>query len=393
MKTQKKKIGIVIHRYGPADEITGGAEYLTREIAEHLKDNVEIEIITTCAKDYLTWKNEYSPGEETINGVKVRRFKVDFERNLELFLEIEEQLKNDRSNIELAITWEKNQGPYSSQLFEYLKENHTAYDRLIFITYLYATTVFGINIAPEKSILIPTAHDEPPIYYRIFRQVFIKPYTIAFLAPEERDLVHRIFSNRHIRHSLIGAGVEINQKLDYKKVVKKFNLKRPYIVFAGRICNEKGCGELFEYFHEYKKKYKSDLELALMGNALIDIPKDKSIKYLGFVSEEEKFNVMSGSLALINNSPFESLSLIILESFLCKRPVLANAKSLVMKGHCERSGGGYAFDGQNEFFRYLQKLETNQSLSNIMGENGYRYVKRNYSWDVMKGRFLALIKG
>jgi hypothetical protein len=47
------KVALVVQRYGP--EVHGGAETLARRMAELLAEHVELEVLTTCAIDYLTW--------------------------------------------------------------------------------------------------------------------------------------------------------------------------------------------------------------------------------------------------------------------------------------------------------------------------------------------------
>jgi hypothetical protein len=68
------KLAVVVQRYGA--DINGGAELHARYIAEHLARHAEVEVLTTCARDYITWKNELAAGEERVNGVRVRRFPV-----------------------------------------------------------------------------------------------------------------------------------------------------------------------------------------------------------------------------------------------------------------------------------------------------------------------------
>ncbi len=57
------KLAVVVQRYGA--DISGGAELHARYIAERLARHADVEVLTTCARDYVTWKNELPPGEET----------------------------------------------------------------------------------------------------------------------------------------------------------------------------------------------------------------------------------------------------------------------------------------------------------------------------------------
>ena len=385
----KKKILFVVQRYGL--EVNGGAELHCRQLAERLKDEYDVSVLTTCAIDYVTWKNEYKEGIEHINGVKVIRKKVDFERNQKKFNKISAKLNNEKDNINLGIEWQEAQGPHSAELIKYLEDHKDDYDVIIFLTYLYYTTYFGLKVAPEKSILIPTAHDEPPIYYSIFNETFNLPKAILYSTTTERDFVNKRFKNDYIESDIVGLGVDINENAQDIDLEKTFGIKDDYVVYVGRIDESKGCKEMFEYFLEYKKTYNSNLKLVLAGKSAMEIPGNKDIVTLGFVSEDEKVNLIKKSKLLILPSKFESLSLSTLEAMYLKVPVLLNGKCEVLKQHAILSNGGLYYENKWEFIETLDYLIRNSKIAERMGDNGRRYVDENYKWDiVMKKLYKAI---
>ena len=377
----KKKILFVVQRYGL--EVNGGAELHCRQLAERLKDEYDVSVLTTCAIDYVTWKNEYKEGIEHINGVKVIRKKVDFERNQKKFNKISAKLNNEKDNINLGIEWQEAQGPHSSELIKYLEDHKDDYDVIIFLTYLYYTTYFGLKVAPEKSILIPTAHDEPPIYYSIFNETFNLPKAILYSTTTERDFVNKRFKNDYIESDIVGLGVDINENAQDIDLEKTFDIKDDYVVYIGRIDESKGCKEMFEYFLEYKKIYNSNLKLVLAGKSAMEIPRNKDIVTLGFVSEDEKVNLIRKSKLLILPSKFESLSLSTLEAMYLKVPVLLNGKCEVLKQHAILSNGGLYYENKWEFIETLDYLIRNSKIAERMGENGRKYVDVNYKWNII----------
>ena len=386
----KKKILFVVQRYGL--EVNGGAELHCRQLAERLKDEYDVSVLTTCAIDYVTWKNEYKEGIEHINGVKVIRKKVDFERNQKKFNKISAKLNNEKDNINLGIEWQEAQGPHSAELIKYLEDHKDDYDVIIFLTYLYYTTYFGLKVAPEKSILIPTAHDEPPIYYSIFNETFNLPKAILYSTTTERDFVNKRFKNDYIESDIVGLGVDINENAQDIDLEKTFGIKEDYVVYVGRIDESKGCKEMFEYFLEYKKTYNSNLKLVLAGKSAMEIPKNKDIVALGFVSEEEKVNLIKKCKLLILPSQYESLSLSTLEAMYCSKPVLLNGKCAVLKDHAILSNGGLYYENKWEFVEALNYIIDSSKISKKMKENGRRYVYENYRWNVVMKKLIRSIE-
>ena len=170
-KLKEKKIAFVSPRYGL--EVNGGAELYCRQLAEKLVDIFEVEVITTCAIDYISWKDEYKEGEEELNGVTVRRFKVDLPRNIKEFDKFTPIVLEKGHTIDDEIKWMNLQGPTSSKLVQFISDNKDSYCAVIFIPYLYYTTFFGVQAVQDKCILIPAAHDEPFIKLEIFKNYLI----------------------------------------------------------------------------------------------------------------------------------------------------------------------------------------------------------------------------
>lgn len=378
----KKKLCIVIQRYGK--EIVGGAETYCRIYAQKLCKLYDVEVVTTCALDYQEWKNYYPEGETTVDGVKVRRFKVDFQRNQKSFGEITAKIyANPNHTLEDSLRWVIAQGPVSSGLINYIKDNKENFDLFIFMTYLYYHTAMGLENVCDKAILIPFAHDEPPVYLKIYEKIFAIARGIVYNTEEERTFIQTKFKNKHIPSIQTGIGIDIPPKEEYNEEDKKFKLKFSYIVYMGRIDTSKGCDKLLDWFKIYKKKYSNDLKLVLMGKEILKVPRDKNIISLGFVSENEKYAVLSKSIALVLPSHFESLSIVVLEAFALKKPVLVSGHSEVLKGHCLKSNAGLYFYGQLDFIECLDLLYKNESLRIAMGENGEKYIQQRYRWEVI----------
>src|SRR6185503_1782343 len=188
------RIAFIVQRYGA--EILGGSEYSCRLIAERLAQRHQVDVVTTCARDYLTWANEYPEGPDRLRGVTVRRFAVSKTRDLTTFNRLSDRIFHESHSAQDELEWLKQQGPWSPGLIDYLERHHQHYDVLVFFTYLYAPTVIGIKIAPAKSILVPTAHDEHAIRLEMYRDVFSSAAGIVWNTDAERRFVQSRFRLR-----------------------------------------------------------------------------------------------------------------------------------------------------------------------------------------------------
>lgn len=388
----KKKIAIINQRYGK--EVNGGSEVYTRLLAEHLSEHYDIEILTTTALNYDTWENYYPEGITIENGISVRRFRVNKIRRMKYFRIVNKLIRMLPYKVKvLEEWWAKEQGPFCPDFLSYLELHQKDYDIFIFVTYLYYLTLKGLPKVAERSILIPTAHDEPFLYFKIYTPIFKNVKAMIFLTEEEKGLIHRTFHNQEIKHEVIGIGVDSPDKIEKKKFLDKYGLEEfSYILYVGRVDVGKNCDEMFEYFFRYKEETKSDLKLVIMGKAQMEMPEDKEIHYLGFVSEEEKYAGIKGAKLLLLPSAYESLSIAVLEAMSLGTPVLVNGNCEVLKGHCEKSKGGFYYTDYKTFKTQLQKISLNDKKRDLLSENGKRYIKENYTWGSAIKKYRNLIE-
>ncbi|MBQ6287753.1 MAG: glycosyltransferase family 4 protein [Clostridia bacterium] len=385
------KIAFVCQRYGL--EVNGGSELHCRQLAEKLAALYDVTVYTTCALDYTTWANHYAEGEETINGIKVKRYPVAKGRVQESFDRISAKVFSGAGHSDAEEKqWLEEQGPYCPAVLEAVAKEHGEYRAVFFMTYLYYLTATGLPMGFPNAMLIPTVHDEPPVYLRHYEKVFAAAKRICWNTEVEKAFATKRFPViRNTPGIMVGVGIDGPQG-ELPELPEELRGKR-YLVYAGRIDESKGCGEMFDFFLRLKKEQKSDLKLVLMGKPVMKIPEHPDIIPLGFVSEEMKFAVMKEAFALVLCSRFESLSMVVLESMLMGRPVLVTEKCAVLKEHCIRSGAGLYFDFYQEFAGCVRWMEEHPEAYQTMRESGVRYVKENYSWDVITEKYHAMIDG
>lgn len=387
---KRGKLAFVCQRYGL--EVNGGSELHCRQLAEKLSSYYDVEVYTTCAIDYVTWKNEYQPGTGKLNGITIHRFLNAKQRNKQSFDQISQKVfsKFGHSDVEES-RWVEEQGPVCPELLSELAQRHLEYKAVIFMTYLYYLTAKGLPMGFENAFLIPTVHDEPPVYLRYYNSVFSAAKGFIWNTPEERAFAERRFPDiKNTPGIIAGVGVDVPEGPlpDIPENIRSV----PYITYAGRIDESKGCGEMFRFFEQYKRQYGGTLKLVLMGKAVMNIPERPDIVPLGFVSDEMKFAVMASAKALVLFSQFESLSMVVLESMIMGRPVLVNGKCEVLKGHCVRSNAGLYFTSYREFAGALNYLMMHPAQYEAMRQNGKKYVVENYKWETITAKIHQLIE-
>ncbi len=445
------RLAFIVQRYGA--EVLGGSEHLCRLVAERLAAQHDIDVLTTCARDYVTWKNEYPEGSDRIRGVTVRRFATSQTRDLAAFNRFSEWIFSHEHTPADEMDWLKQQGPWSPGLIDHLRRHQQQYDVLVFFTYLYAPTVLGIDVAPGRSVLVPTAHDEPAIRLGIYRDVFQRAGALAYLTGSERRFVQQLFPDRPLLEDLIGVGVDMppqrpdprlpaasweeggesaaapwrpasafaeatadapepwrrrsagpssaEEESGWERDLpphiatrgasfrRRHRLYGPIALYGGRIDPGKGCEELIHYFSEYVRE-GGDATLALMGVKLMSLPEEPFIRFAGLLSDRERLEALEAATVVVCPSPYESLSLLALEAMSVGTPMLANARSDVLVEHCRASDAGLYYADRDEFVECLMLLMRDTALRGALGANGRQYIRRHYRWDVVLGKYERL---
>ena len=388
--TTRLKLGFVVQRYGV--EIAGGAEYHCRLIAELLRDHAAVDVFTTCALDYVEWKNHYPEAETTLNGVRVHRFRVERPRDILRFAALSTAIQTPRHTRADEEAWMDEQGPYSPALRDHVRAiaDKGEYDALIFFSYRYWSTCRSLTSSKTPSIMAPTAEDDGLYRLDVFRSPFEATTQFAFNSVEERAMLEGAIGTT-LPGEIVGVGSALPSKTNGAGFRKRFGVQGPFLLYVGRIDLNKGCPELFDHFLRYRAETGSKLTLVLIGRAVLDIPQDDSVKALGFLEDSDKWDALSECLALAIPSRLESLSMVTLEAFWAERPVVANAACAVLRGQCRRSGGGLYYSNYDEFREILRLIEDDAMLRARMGRAGHAYFQKHYAWPVILEKYLRLI--
>ena len=378
------KLLFVVQRYGP--QVPGGAEAYCREMAEHAAARGHrVEALASCARDYLTWGDAFPAGTTEENGVIVHRRPVSRERNLHAFGMLNRLLSAAPAEAApfLQEQWAHRQGPEIAGLDVWLDDNAGRFDVANFVTYAYTSSNAGLPVAARHvpTVLHPTAHDEPAFSLRFFDRMLKATSGFAFLTPEEQHLFERRFPSP-APASVIGVGSDLDLPRDGgARLRREHGLGDvPYLLFLGRVDPAKGSDEALRFFAAYKERNPSPLKLVIVGEPVVELTSHPDVICTGFVDEATKASALSGSLALLQPSYFESFSMALTESWAVERPALVQAACEVLDGQVRRSGGGIPYRGYGEFEAAVDMLVEQPDLADALGRAGRRYVETHYGW-------------
>jgi glycosyltransferase involved in cell wall biosynthesis len=383
------KVAFVVQRYGT--EIQGGAELHCRWVAEHVAKRHEVEVLTTTATDYLTWRNVLPAGVCRVNGITVRRFPVERERREDVFFPVANQVCFFEHADEEERRWLVEHGPVTPGLVEHLRRHESGYDAIVLFSYRYWTTYFGMQVAPHKSVLVPTAEHDRVLYLRLFRPFFRLPAAIAFNTPEERDLIERVSGNEGLPGEVVGTGIDRPAAIPVDEVAPRLDLLGDYLVYVGRIEPEKGCAVMIDHFLRWQRQTGATTTLALFGRSTMTFSENAHVRLMGVVPDGEKLAAIARARALVMPSRHESLSMVVLESWMMGRPVLVNGDCEVLRGQVLRANGGLYYRRYEEFAAAMDLLVSEPGLADRLGRQGHLYFQENYAWERVMEKYERLL--
>lgn len=371
------RLTFAIQRYGA--DIAGGAEAHCRALCERLARDHDVKVLTTCARDYVTWANHFPEGESVVNGVRVHRFPVRRQRDPRRFAGLSDRVFLEPHDASDEDAWARENGPDAPELLAAIAGARDA-DAIVFYSWRYTQCLFGLPGVASRAVLVPTAEEEPAVDLDLAARLFARPAGFLFLTPEEQALVERSAvraGGRSGAAAVIGGGVAIPPGHEAVDPRERFDLREPYLLYLGRLDPNKGVDRLLEY-HEWMGPAAPPL--VLCGHDAMGVPEHPRRRTLGFVAEAEKYALLREAAALAMPSRCESLSLVVLEAFALGRPVLADAGCAPVRGLLERSGGGLTYDDALGFDLALRRLMADAPLRERLGARGRTFAERECDW-------------
>ena len=415
------KLAFVTPRYG--SDISCGPEHACRLLAEQVCERHDVDVLTTCARDPLTWKNESTEGADRVRGVLVRRFAVNQAHDPDALDELTARLTAEPHSRADEQEWVRRLGPSSPGLVDFLKRHNRNYDAVVFFSLYHATTVQGIAAAPERAVLFPHMQIEPALRFSLWSEVLGTVRAIGYASAAERRLTRSFLRIFHSADEVVGIGVETPAQQTYPRhqqdpadnieedeegaaldqpeapeylagrgipFRRRHRLYGSFALYGGRVEPDNGCEEMLSYFDSYAAT-DGDTALLLMGVKMMKVPDEPYIRMPGVLADRERMIAYEAAEVTLAPDPGDLLGLCVLESLAVGTPVLASARNEAAVEHCRRANAGLYYANRDEFVEGLKMLMTNSRLRERLGQNGRQYVRQNHRWDAVLGRFERLI--
>jgi glycosyltransferase involved in cell wall biosynthesis len=382
------KLAFVVQRYGA--DIAGGSEAHCRDLAHRLIGRHDVTVLTSCARDYVTWHNEYTAGSSMDGSIRVLRFAVERPRHMHDFASLSDEVFEGGASHERHEAWFRENGPQLPELLKHLREHGTTYDLVLFWTFRYYPSFFGVPLVRDRAVLVPTAEEDKAIWLDVLENYFRQPIGYLFLTPEEKALVSARAGRPLHPSAVIGTGLEPTGPLPGREALRAHGIPDDYILYLGRVDRNKGCDTLLEYFQEYSS-VSDTAPLVLAGPVKLQIPEHPRIRSLGYVSDDLRRALLTHARVLVVPSPYESLSIVLLEAWNHGVPALVNARCKVLHGQVRRANGGLHYRTFNEFREALDYLASHDAERRAFGAQGLAFVEREYRWPTVLERVEDLL--
>jgi glycosyltransferase involved in cell wall biosynthesis len=393
------KLACVIHRFGA--DIAGGSEAHCRGVALQLAARHDVTILTTCAKDHVTWGNAYPAGDSMDGALRVRRFPVERTRSLARFNDLSHVVFTGRASESDEEQWFRENGPESPALIEELAARGREYDRVLFWAYRYYQSYFGVPVVADRAVLVPTAEDDPVLRFSVVGRFFTRPAGFVFVTPEERSLVARYSAKPLAPSCVIGIGLEpvpggperVARRTGGRGAspLGSRGIATPFLLYLGRVDPNKGCETLLRHFTKWQAQTATRIPLVLAGPANMPLPEHPLIRFLGYVEDDVREALLSNAALLVMPSRYESLSIVLLEAWNHATPALVNGDCDVLKGHALRSDGALYYSNFDEFVHAVEYLVGRTEVARQLGQQGLAYVEREYRWPHVIGTLEAFL--
>ena len=306
------------------------------------------------------------------------------------FMDLSDLVFADRASPQEQEQWFRENGPDSPDLLAHLRRHGSEFDRVLFWSYRYYDAYFGLPLVADRAVLVPTAEEDPLIHVDVLRRVLPAAARLPVSDAGGRSAGGDARAGGEaVRGDRLRAGSGGGRRGSVAPRPPRARPIRSSCISAASI-RTKGCQALIRHFLRYAELGKN-VSLVMAGPASMPIPEHPLIRPLGFVDDAVREALLTRARALVVPSPFESLSMVLLEAWNHGLPALVNARCKVLRGQVERANGGLYYANTTEFIAALDYLLDHPDAARTLGRQGLAYVDREYRWPIVMDKIERLL--
>ena len=189
--------------------------------------------------------------------------------------------------------------------------------------------------------------------------------------------------------------VVVPNGISVPKLNKIKSINNPYIIALGRISWKKGLDRLIEAM-----KFIPGYDLLIIGNddeglkpKLEQIARNNNlisrVNFMGPIFGQKKNEFLQNAEILVLPSHNENFGNVVLESLACRRPV-AVSRHVGLAPDIEKANAGIIIsDDPKEMGQAIAQILSDKEGLAQMGENGYEWLKSDYSWDHVAAKMVS----
>ncbi len=194
---------------------------------------------------------------------------------------------------------------------------------------------------------------------------------------------------------VVGCGVEPPGPPPSRALLDAEGIAKDFLLYLGRVERNKGCEALLRHHAAYVQHVagaEAPIPLVVAGPVLMPIPSQSHLHVLGRVSDEMREALLTHARALVMPSFYESLSLVVLEAWNRRTPVIVNARCDVLLGQVRRANGGLYYRTDDDFVAAIRRIATDPDTARAFGRQGFAYVEAQYRWPLILDRFESMLQ-
>lgn len=422
----------VIHRYYP---FIGGSEVVFQEIGERLaRDGHNVTVYTTNAWDlehfWSSGKRTIEVSEETHNGVHVKRFPVERLPAAPLAYPALRRVMAALARLPLntkpllfglsrwtprlpALERALDALPGSGDSFDIVHAANISLDSIVYAAYRFAHRCRIPFIVTPFTHLGEPGDNRIGQYYTMPHQVEMLSSADAVIAQtgQEVEALAR-YGVPRAKMRCIGVGVNPGDVLggDSARFRAKYNIEGPIVFFLGTAAYDKGTMHLVAAMEKLWGTGIADAGVQLNAPAtngpgvLLNTPTlviagpqmsqfrnfaagrppetQRRMRLLGFISDEDKRDLLAAGDILVLPSRTESFGIVYLEAWLYNKPVIgARAGGVPAVIDDGRDGFLVKFGDIDALAGRIGQLLADGDLARCFGEAGRTKVMGGWTWD------------